>query len=221
VDGNDTAGCGGVASAPAVPSIGVIDNPDITTVTGGIPNNRKSHYTGSGGSTPDVENISASLPTNLQTVASLQTLLSTIKNNVTQPVITGPASDPASVGTLAAPQTIYVNGDLTLSGNETGYGTLVVTGTLTVSGNIGWNGLVLVVGKGVFAGNGGGNGSYNGAIVVAKTLDASGNPLATLGAPSFTFGGGGDSGIHYSSACIGDATTLSTFHIMAFREMLD
>ena len=180
-----------------------------------------NNYTGSGGSTPDVENISSSLPPNLQTVTSLQNLTSTIKSMVTQPVITGPATNIANPGTAASPQIIYVNGDLTLSGNVTGYGILVVTGTFTASGNVGWNGLVLVVGQGNFVGNGGGNNSYNGAILVAKTLDSMGNPLTSIGAPTFNFAGGGGNGLNYSSGCIAQATTLSTFHIMAFREMLN
>ena len=221
VNGNDSAGCGATTTGPAIPSVGVTDNADVTTVTSDIPTNRKNNYTGSGGSVPDVENISPSLPLNLQTVNSLQDLVSTIKSNVTQPVITGPASNIASPGTQASPQIIYVNGNLTLSGNVTGYGILVVTGTFTASGNVGWNGLVLVIGQGNFIGNGGGNNSYNGAIVVAKTLDAMGNPLASLGAPTFNFNGGGGNGVNYSSGCIAQATTLSTFHIVAFRELLD
>ena len=221
VNGNDTAGCGATTTGATIPAVGVTDNPDIATVIAGIPNNRKNHYTGSGGSTPDVENISASLPSNLQTVSSLQTLLTTLKNDVTQPVITGPASSISNVGSLASPQIIYVNGDLTLSGNVTGYGILVVTGNFQADGKVGWNGLVLIVGKGSFSQNGGGSGAYNGAVFIARTVDASGNPLATLGAPTFDFGGGGDNGISYSSGCIAQATTLSTFHIMAFREMLN
>jgi Tfp pilus assembly protein PilX len=221
VNGNDSAGCGATTTGPALPAIGVDSNADVTTLDGAIPNNRKNNYTGSGGSNPDVENISSSLPPNLQTVTSLQSLTSSIKSMVTQPVITGPATSIASPGTAAAPQIIYVNGDLTLSGNVTGYGILVVTGTFTASGNVGWNGLVLVVGQGDFVGNGGGNNSYNGAIVVAKTLDSMNNPLASLGAPTFNFNGGGGNGMNYSSGCIAQATTLSTFHIMAFREVLD
>jgi len=221
VNGNDSAGCGATTTGPALPAIGVDSNADVTTLDGAIPNNRKNNYTGSGGSNPDVENISSSLPPNLQTVTSLQALTSSIKSMVTQPVITGPATSVSSPGTAAAPQIIYVNGDLTLSGNVTGYGILVVTGTFTASGNVGWNGLVLVVGQGNFVGNGGGNNSYNGAIVVAKTLDSMGNPLGSLGAPTFNFNGGGGNGLNYSSGCIAQATTLSTFHIMAFREVLD
>jgi Tfp pilus assembly protein PilX len=221
VDGNDSTGCGSTTTGPAVPAIGVGSNADVTTVSNAIPNNRKNHYTGSGGTTPDVENISSSLPPNLQTVTSLQNLTSTIKSMVTQPVITGPASSLSNPGTASSPQIIYVNGDLSLSGNVTGYGILVVTGTFTAGGNVGWNGLVLVVGQGNFVGNGGGNNSYNGAILVAKTLDSMGNPLTNLGAPTFSFNGGGGNGIHYSSGCIAQNTTLSTFHIMAFRELLN
>ncbi len=219
VDGTDHQGCGSTTTGGSLPAIAVTDNADIATVTAGIPSNRKSHYTGSGGSTPDVENVT--LPPNLQSVSSLNTLLSTIKNNVTQPVINGPASGISNPGTATAPQIIYVNGDLTLSGNTTGYGILVVTGTFTASGDIGWNGLVLVVGKGVFNGNGGGNGSYNGAVVVANTVDSLGNPLNVLGPPQFNFNGGGNNGINYSSGCIAQATQLSTFHVMVIRELMN
>jgi hypothetical protein len=196
-------------------------NADVTTVAGAIPNNRKNNYTGSGGSNHDVENVSSSLPLNLQSVSSLQALVSTVKANVTQPVITGPATNIANAGTLANPQIIYVNGDLTLTGAVTGYGMIVVTGTFTASGNVGWNGLVLVVGKGNFVGSGGGGNVYNGAILVAKTVDSMGNPLATIGAPTFNFAGGGGNGFNYASGCIDAVNKLSTFHIMAFREMLN
>jgi hypothetical protein len=159
----------------------------------------------------------------------LQDLVSQVKADVTQPVITGPvvngvqqpATNIANPGTQANPQIIYVNGDLTLSGNVTGYGILVVTGTFTASGNVGWNGLVLVVGQGIFVGKGGGNNSYNGAIIVAKTLDPLGNPLPTLGSPTFNFSGGGGNGINYSSGCILKATTLTTFHVVAIRELMN
>ena len=55
---------------------------------------------------------------------------------------------------------------------------------------------------------------------IAKTLDAMGNSLASLGAATFDFSGGGNR-MNYSSGCIAQATILSTFHIMAFREVLD
>ncbi len=221
VNGNDSAGCGSTTTGAPVAGLGVGSAAAVVTTTAAIPNGRTNNYTGSSGLTPDVQNVSSSLPPNMQTVSSLQNLVSTIKSSVTQPVITGPATSLSNPGTAAAPQIIYVNGDLTLSGTVTGYGILVVTGTFTAGGNVGWNGLVLVVGQGNFVGNGGGGNQYNGAILVAKTLDAMGNPLATLGTPNFNFAGGGGNGMHYSSGCIAQATTLSTFHVMAIREMLN
>jgi hypothetical protein len=218
--GADTAGCGGAAGGTTVPAIAVNDTADKTAVIAGIPSNRQSNYTGVGAA-PDVE--VATMPTNLQSVASLNSLLSTIKNNVTQPVLTGNQSglSAAYLGSAASPQIIYIDGDLSLSGNTTGYGTLVVTGTFSPGGNVGWQGLVLVIGKGIVSGNGGGNNEYDGAIVVAQTVNPStGVPLATLGAPTFSFSGGGGNGIRYSSGCINQASTLSDYRVVVAHELL-
>jgi Tfp pilus assembly protein PilX len=218
IDGTDHAGCGGSATQPAKPAIGVPDTPDIATVIAGIPSNRQSHYTGSGAA-PDVQNISATLPANMQSVSSLQALMATIKSNATQ-VLMGNQSGLSNPGTATSPEIIYVNGDLTLTGNVTGYGILAVTGTFSPGGNVGWNGIVLVVGKGVVTGNGGGNNSYNGAIMVAKTLDSVGNPLSSLGAATFSFSGGGGSGVYYSSGCVNQASSLSDYRLVSMREMM-
>jgi hypothetical protein len=219
MQGNDHAGCGGAAGGGSSPAIGVTNNSDISTVTSGIPSNRLDHYTGSG-SSPDVENISSSLSSSLNSVSALNSLLSTIMSNVTQPVLTGTVTSLSSPGTSASPQIIYVNGDLSLNGNVTGYGILVVTGTFSPGGNVGWKGIVLVVGKGNLVGNGGGNNEYDGAVLVAKTVDALGNPLATLGAANFDFSGGGGNGIFYSSGCIAQASTLSDYRILSSRELM-
>jgi hypothetical protein len=218
MDGTDHAGCGGAATQPARPAIGLTNTPDIATVIGGIPSNRQSNYTGVGAA-PDVENISATLPVNMQSVSGLQALLATIKSNATQ-VLTGNQSSLSNPGTATSPEIIYVNGDLSLTGNVTGYGTLVVTGTFSPGGNVGWNGVVLVVGKGVVTGNGGGNNSYNGAFMVAKTLDSVGNPLSSLGAATFSFSGGGGNGVNYSSGCINQASSLSDYRMVSMRELM-
>src|SRR5712692_746872 len=110
MDGTDHAGCGGAATQPARPAIGVPDTPDIAPVVAGLPSIFQSHYTGSG-TAPDVENISATMPTNQQSVSSLQNLLATIKGNATQ-VLTGNQSGLSNPGTAASPEIIYVNGDL-------------------------------------------------------------------------------------------------------------
>src|SRR5260370_37206471 len=219
MDGADHAGCGGAATQPARPALGVPNTSDIAPVVAGLPNIFQSHYTGSG-TAPDVENISATMPTNQQSVSSLQNLLATIKGNATQ-VLTGNQSSLSNPGTATSPEIIYVDGDLSLNGNVTGYGVLVVTGTFSPGGNVGWNGIVLVVGKGVVTGNGGGNNSYNGAIMVAKTVDSVGNPLSSLGAATFSFSGGGGNGVYYSSGCINQASGLSDYRMGSTRAMMD
>jgi hypothetical protein len=216
VNGNDSAGCGGAAVQAAKPAIGVTDTPDVTTVIAGLP--KPGNYTGKSAA-PDVENISATLPATMQSVSSLQAMVANIKVNATQ-VYNSNQSSLANPGTAASPQIIYINGDYSPSGNVTGYGILVVTGTFSPGGNVGWNGIVLVIGKGIMTGNGGGNNSYNGAVVVANTLNSSGNPLAVLGPATFNFSGGGGNGINYSSGCIAQASSLSDYKMVAMREMM-
>ncbi len=123
------------------------------------------------------------MPSTFQSVSSLQNFVATIKTNATQ-VYNSSQTSLASTGTQASPEIIYINGDYSPSGTVNGYGILVITGTYSPGGNVGWNGVVSVVGKGVMTGNGGGNSVYNGAVVVAHTLDSTGNPSSTLGAIS-------------------------------------
>lgn len=216
VNGNDSPGCGSATVGPPVHAIGALNAAGVASVDAGI--SRPGNITGSGATTPDVADVSASLPPNLQSVSSLETLVSTMKANVTQPVINGPASSLPNYGTAAEPQIVYVSGDLTLGGNAQGYGILVVTGTLTIHGTVGWNGIVLVIGKGVF--NTDGTDQYNGAVIVANTVDAFGNPLPVQGTAQVNVNGGGHGGFQYSSGCIADASTLSTFHVNAIRELM-
>ena len=225
INGNDQGGCGASSGGVNGPAVVVTNSAAETAVTHDISwasPDRSHNYTGVDGTTPDVNTPTAQLPLSptLQSVSTLQTLMSTIKNNVTQPVITGPATTLASPGTISNPQIIYVNGNLTLGSNLTGYGILVVTGTLTTSGDVGWNGLIFVVGQGVWNGTGGGSNYYNGSVVVAKTVDAAGNPLSTLGSPTYGFSGGGGNGINFATGCIDLARQLSTFHVTVIRELM-
>ena len=216
VDGHDHAGCGGAAAQSPKPAIGVPDNVDVNTVIHDLPNNRLDHYTGRNPA-PDVENISSEMAASLQTVSWLEALLATIRNNATQ-VVQGPASGLPDYGSPSSPTITYVNGDLTVSGSTTGYGILVVTGTYTAGGNVGWRGIVLVVGQGRMVVSGGGNNEYDGAILLAKTRDAQGNVLQSLGGPTLGWNGGGGNGVYYSSGCVGSATTLTTYRVVAYRE---
>src|SRR6266481_3890895 len=222
VNGNDSNSVCGGSVGPNVPAVGVPDDADKTATITQISNavngntNKMGNYQSGSNTTPDVQNISSALPSSMLTKTSLQNLMSTIKADVTQPVINGTptaATDSSftSPGTLAAPQIIYVNGDLTLTGNFTGYGILVVTGTFTAKGSNTWNGLIFVVGAGQFVDKG--TSTFNGAMVIANT--------SGWGATSSDVSGGGNGGVNYSSGCIAQATTLSTFHVISMRELMN
>ena len=227
VNGNDQGGCGFAATSASVPAIGVPsgDTTDktaiITQIDTTVNNNtgKESNYTGSGSTTPDVEPVS--LPTTMSSVANLQTFVSQLKNDITQPVINGPATGLSNPGSSSSPQIIYVNGDLTVSGNTVGTGILVVTGNLTFKGTAEWDGLVLVVGKGVFQMDG--TNTFKGAVVIADTLNSSGGTLSVLGGAQGTVSGGGNNngGIFYSASCLDQATKLTTYHSVSFRELMN
>jgi hypothetical protein len=215
---NQMAGCT-IPAQPAKPAVGVLNPADITVAESTIPANRLNHYLGSGG-TPSVGDISSLLPQSEQTVSNLQDVVQKI-TDVANNVIQGPANSltAAQLGTATTPQITVVNGDLTLNGNNTGYGILVVTGNFTFSGNSGWRGIVLVVGQGNMIENGGGNNEFDGAVLVAKTLDAAGRPLTTLGQPILNWNGGGGNGVYYDSCWINNATSGLTYKVLAFREI--
>jgi Tfp pilus assembly protein PilX len=224
MNGNDRSGSNpmpgcSLAAQPAKPAIGVVNNTDIPVAESQIPSNRLDHYIGSIAA-PSVGNISGNLPSTEQTVTSLQALVQNISsvanNNLTGPVNSLTA---AQLGSASNPQITVVNGDLTLSGNNTGYGILVVTGTLTFSGTNGWRGIVLVVGQGNLQENGGGNNEFDGAVLVAKTLNAAGQPLATLGTPVLNWNGGGGDGIYYDSCWIANATSGLSYQVLSFKEI--
>ena len=231
MNGNDRSGSNPapactVPPQTAKPAVGVVSIADIATAASGIPANRLNHYLGSGG-TPSIGNIASLLPSTENSVSSLNQLVQQIAKAGT--VVTGPATQGSiNMGSPLNPQITVVQadpnvpgstGDLTLTGNNTGYGILVVTGTLTFSGNSGWRGVVLVIGQGSLQENGGGNNEFDGAMLVAKTLDAQGHPLPTLGAPVVNWNGGGGNGVYYDSCWIANATSGSNYQVLSFREI--
>jgi hypothetical protein len=235
INGNDsgTAGYTGPAGScpvapgpPAEPAISTGDAAGVATIDGQLTTNpnRSANYTGAGLPTPSVANAG---PTGngqysgaWASPANLDSLVNTLANNadVAYTCILSPCSPAGNVGTNAAPQITYVNGDFNY-GNASGAGVLIVTGTLSISGNARFNGLVLVIGQGIVTENGGGNGGFNGTIFVAKTKNAPlpGTELATLGTPTYSWNGGGTSGIQYNSCWSHIGNTLS-YGIVAMRE---
>jgi len=227
VDGNDNVPSGpdvppGGCPAPgaAVPAVGVVSNADDTSITNSIPNNRLTKCTGSG-ATPDVENIYPSLPPTMLTINSLEAMIAGISQNANYNV-TGPVSSLPDYGSASNPVVTVVNGDLSLSGNITGYGILVVTGNFDAAGTVGWRGIVMIIGQGHMAVSGGGNNSYEGAVFLARTRDAAGNLLPGP-APSgslLDWNGGGGNGVHYSTCQIQNANNANAiYRVLSFREV--
>jgi hypothetical protein len=129
-------------------------------------------------------------------------------------------SGTAPYGTSASPQITYVNGDFNF-GNSSGAGVLVVTGTLNMDGAANFNGLILVIGQGALSVGGGGGGQINGTIFLADTNSHT-SPyaqLATLGSPSYSWGGGGNNGIQYNSCWAGIGNSLHYMVIASREEM--
>jgi hypothetical protein len=79
----------------------------------------------------------------------------------------------------------------------------------------------MVVGKGNFVSTKGGTHQINGAMLMAQTVDNSGNPLASFGPASFSQTGGNPSGygVYYSSCNIKAAQQPTTFKVLSFREI--
>jgi Tfp pilus assembly protein PilX len=226
-NGDDHSPGGATCPPPQAsrPAVGVVNTPDISTTVSGIPSNRLDNYTGGGLATPSVGNISSGLPTSETTPAGLESFVQQIESTADY-IVQGPASSLPSYGTVDNPVTVVVDsanngatGNLSLSGNITGYGILVVRGVYSPGGTVGWNGIVLVIGQGDIEGSGGGNNSYNGGVFLAKTRDASGNLLSTLGTPTFNWSGGGGNGIFYNSCSINNANNNQTFQMLSFHEI--
>jgi hypothetical protein len=227
-DGGDAscAPSGGPIPYP-VYAVAVPDNPDVGNVISGIPTspNLTVNFTGTGGFTPNVARVT--LPTNLQTVQGLNQIAQTIIQNA-DAVIAGPATEAnlPSAMSISNPMTVAVQGDFTLgaSTTPTGYGLLLVTGNFTYATGAFWNGIVLVIGKGTMtASENGAGGTFNGAVLIAQTLDSSGNLLPGPHPGPATFNDTQSSnvgrGFIYNCYWIQQAQVPLTYKILSFHEI--
>jgi Tfp pilus assembly protein PilX len=213
VNGNDQAGGG-----YNMPAIGVISDAADTSISAGLPG--PDHYIGSGGSTPDVQNVAPSLPESFTTPQGMEGLVNSIADyaNATHPGGTTTCSGAGCWGTAASPKINVFEGDCDL-GNGTGYGVLIVRGTFHMQGSGSFYGLILVVGQGTMDFSGGGNGEIQGGIFLAKTRDTSNNILSTLGSPAIDWNGGGGNGVFYNSFHINKMFKNMAFIKLAFKEL--
>jgi len=224
VNGNDQFPAGSCApGSTPVFAIGYADGSDAS----GIIATPAAKYPGSGGSAtvPSVGNVV--VPPAFQTPVALNSYLQNIVSNAdatvspVPPATTVPGSQLPTAMSVSNPMTVVVTGDLDLTGwHGIGYGLLLVTGTLTYDPDATWNGIVLVVGKGAFVSTRNGSNQFNGAMLIAKTVDNSGNPLATFGPASFSqTNGGSGSGVYYSTCNIKAAQQPTTYKVLSFREI--
>jgi hypothetical protein len=212
--GNDRNSCGESVSFDN-PSVGVFNQAAVGTVKTELSTNgaKSDHYFGSGSTTPDVQNVFSALGAMGTTPSGMEALGNSIgARAATLGTKYGPNLGEKPIGTFNPVGTTldsvtYIDGDLTLGGNNHGYGVLMVTGQVILSGDYSWDGPIFVIGQGIYNANGGGNGQINGALIVAKTRDASGNLLSSLGSPTVNFQGGGGNGIHYDH-CYADNLML-------------
>ncbi len=240
--GNNANSCG--PTLPNMPGIGAISDPAKTQIVNDImnpPNGqaRPQNYTGSSGTTPDVQNVNALTPPMdpmFQYCTGIQSLYNTMLAAADQVYGNNPSG--VHLGTTTSPLTTVINGDFTLdSTNAGGAGVLVVTGNLTFSGNPPFNGIILVIGKGAVAtSSGGGNGNMYGAMLVANcynasnqwidsTCDATGNNPGSghspcyPQSPSFDWSkGGGTYNIQYDSCWVNNLANRAVFKVLSSRE---
>jgi hypothetical protein len=235
INGNDQFSVG--ACAPGtnpVSAIGYTNGADssLSNILKGNVTANKSNYLGAGTMSPNVSNVTG-LPPTLQTPSGLDALVQSITQGA-DAVIQGPVTQSDSNNVFPSgmtssnsnpnpiPMTVVVNGDLSIyNWHYTGYGLLVVTGTLTYDPDASWNGIIMVVGQGQFVSTRSGTGQIDGAVLVAKTRDASGNLLPNLGAASFRQTGGG-LGIYYSTCwlnAVAGPQRPMTYQVLSYHQL--
>jgi hypothetical protein len=241
VSGNDGSGTQSVVPGCTpvggqLPAVGVTEVPgstNYTTVINGITPtppptpayNYDNNYLGSLPPPSVMDNVY--MNSVMSTPANLNNMLQVIRENadlhLTPPSGTATRTDMPAQMTATNPMTIFVDGNLSLTG-FTGYGLLVVTGTFTSDANSGWKGVVLVVGSGnvQLVGGGGGSGEFDGAFLAAQIMYPGVTPptvMPTMGTPTFNGLDGGGNGIYYSSCWVNKALNPSNFKILSFREI--
>jgi hypothetical protein len=241
VNGTDGSGIpptipGCLLSEPMKPAVGVSDiggPANVTAVVGGIPATpapgMSVNYEGSGG-TPSVQDIFVNA--SMQAPASLNDMVRKISQyadgnihlNATEAELAA-ITNAAGAMSPTNPMAIVVDGALTIGSDFTGYGLLVVTGDLTANADFGWKGVVLVVGSGnvMLRGGPGGSSEFDGAMLVANTMDYStvpANARAALGPVNFDATDARGRGIYYNSCWVDLALNPPTFQIHSFREIV-
>ena len=233
--------CPPAAAEGAKPAIGATGLTARNAVLAGIPPYatsptnvyRYDHYisTSPQPTNPSVGDISGTLIPAFQTVNSLDGPQGFVQivTGLADQVVTGPATNGnlADLGTPTRSVTTVIRGDppnggdLTLTGNLSGYGLLVVTGNLTLGGDVSWHGVSMGVGQGSVTVPSYGYGTIDGAILVAQTRDTNYSLRSSLGSITFDIPNPnyGNSGIFYNSCWVQAVMPPATYKILSFHEI--
>jgi hypothetical protein len=69
--------------------------------------------------------------------------------------------------------------------------------------------------------SGGGSNSFEGAVVLARTRDAAGNLLPSMGPTLLDWAGGGGNGVHFDSCEINNSNNNYSYRLLSFREVIE
>jgi len=208
-----------------IPAVGVTNDDDYTSVNGSLstPSPNANHYTGAGGYIPNVTQspypVPANPTVNMTDPISLSNFLPIVQN-AADVVLNGPRTeaDMPSAMSPSNPMTVYVNGDLSLTSFNNGYGLLVVRGNLTYTGDSGWKGIVIVLGGTMQEVGSLDGGEFDGAVYVLDLITTAGGG-ASLGLPTYIVSHPGGAGIHYNSCWVTTAQKPISYKVLAFREI--
>lgn len=205
---NITYSGGNCATGPCVPSFGLTDPNNLTTVANyTLPNGNPM------AASPPPELMTGGLPAWQQSPAAMDAFIDDMRamaqgsdRYFVSPDGTTPVTVPDNPGNFTSGLGItFCEGSCQVGGSGGGF--LVVTGKLTNTGNFSFRGLIVVVGEEGWLRNGGGNGQVIGNVVIAPYNKLSYIPeshTTSFLPPRYTITGGGTSDLLY-----GDIT--STF----------
>ncbi|MDH3493239.1 MAG: hypothetical protein OEM82_06780 [Acidobacteriota bacterium] len=197
-----------------IPPIGATNDANLDVIQDSVDGLPPHPFNGDVVGTP--ANVSAELPTWLQSAANLDQTIQALRNVSQSSGRYFPSGVvPPNVGDNANARGItFCDGDLEFSG--AGGGILVVTGKLTLEGNFNFNGLIIVTGAQGVERSGGGTGTLQGNIVVSP-YDPN-NLAAGWTGPKYDLSGGGASDIVYNSSSLANGLTAVSNFVLGVAE---
>ena len=158
---------------------------------------------------PCITNVAATIDPTWNSVSgieglyrALMSVADTVTGTTTGATATTTTLTSAQLGNSSNRKIVVVNGNAIIDNIFwlDGAGILVVTGQLTLRNNADYKGLILCIGQGRVVADGWDHGDIKGALLVAKTRDASNNLLTTLGNPTYNLSDDHETELNYSAS---------------------